>query len=377
MRIVLKISIHTLELLIDLPKRFRNWIKVRVLRKHLIYTVTGMKLKKKSKNIAIFAIFPGTSPLASVLRILKQLHSNKYSVLVVINDNEKSKRFVDEISKMGCAILVRTNVGADFGAYQSGIRYLKKYEYYENLNSLILINDSIYVTKSSEKSISRIASDTNLYNCLFLHREHTIHAASMYLKFNREILQSKRFKRFWDFYYPYSNKKKTIKLGEHRLTEIVGLKHFVPYVDFVSISEQRAVKFTKPEIIQILSYSRRFSLVASTYIADAVRFQSYSAALTYAVFNLHVSNSVGLFLNRTHGVPLKMDLVKQGVVSPHDFLATARRDNCKADEILELKTIIAAKGSHTTGRFLERILENKRSIPSRISTLNGKKHPFS
>lgn len=377
MRLAVRFLMHLLELLTDIPKRFQNWKRVRVAREHLHYIERGHNLKKDESQFAIFAVYPGTSPLNSVLRIVKTLKANKFQVLAVVNNNSHSDGYLDALTKSGCAILVRPNIGADFGAYQAGIRYLNHLNVYEHMTHLILVNDSIYVSRSSEKSISRIASNSNSINCLFLHREGTVHAASMLLKFEEKILKSQNFKTFWDRYFPYSNKRKIILFGEHKLTKVIGSDYFIPYVNPNAKSSGKLIKFSNSEVFQVLTWCRRTSLTSYTFVSEAVKAREFSSVFSYAVFNLHLSNSLGLFLNRTMGVPLKMDLVRAGVVSPLDFLNASRRDGVAKKELEELLKIIEAKGSSATKTLLARISEILRSEPQFPRTPNGKKHPFS
>ncbi len=368
---------HFLKLVGELPKSFKNWIKVRVFREHLDYLELGTKLGKIENNIAIFAIYPGTSPLNSVLRIVKILNKNHFKILAVINDNNFTERYIDALINLECTILVRPNIGADFGAYQAGIRYLKKFNVYKMLSNLILVNDSIYVSRSSEKSISKIANEFNQINCLFLHREGTLHAASMLLNFNSKILRSPKFETFWESYFPYSSKRKIISLGEHKLTKVTGADYFLPYVNSNSTKFITSMKFSVSEVIQILTWSRRTSLTTHTYISKAIELKEFSSVFSYAVFNLHLSNSLGLFMNRVMGVPLKMDLVRAGVVSPEDFLKAPRRDGVSSAEVEELLKIIEVKGSYSTKSLLSRIGEKKACDFRNSRALNGKKHPFS
>ena len=377
MQLAVRVIVHFLQLVGELPKSFKNWITVRVFRKHLDYLELGRPLAKQEKNIAIFAIYPGTSPVNSVLRIIKNLKANNFQVLAVINDNGESKKYIDLLSKSGCTILARPNIGADFGAYQSGIRYLKLSNNYHNLEGLILVNDSIFVSKSSEKSISHIASHSNSTNCLFVHREGVLHAASMLLKFDRQILASPEFSKFWNRYFPYSSKRKIIALGEHKLTKIVGSKYFVPYVNLGSTNLQRKIRLSMAEKLQLLTWSHRTSELNYIFISESLKRNDHLSAYSYAVFNLHLSNALGLYLNRVQGVPLKLDLVRAGVVSPSDYLQVPRRDGCSLAEIAELTKIIEGKGSFATRSILMRISERQPISMLKPYSLNGKKHPFS
>ena len=114
----------------NIPKLLSNWISVRIFHKHKNYKVLKDLQSTDTDKVAIFAIYPGTTPLASVLRIVESLQKQQYLVLAVINNNSSAVRFISALEEKQSSILLRQNLGADFGAYQTGIRYLKKIEVY-------------------------------------------------------------------------------------------------------------------------------------------------------------------------------------------------------------------------------------------------------
>ena len=122
MPIILRILLYFVEQLSSIPKHTKNWIVVRIFRKDRKYKIIKSLPEGKQDQIAIFAIYPGTTPLDSVLRIVESLQKQQYSVLAVINKNRESERFISALEEKNCAIMVRENIGADFGAYQNGIR---------------------------------------------------------------------------------------------------------------------------------------------------------------------------------------------------------------------------------------------------------------
>jgi len=355
--IILRILLYFVEQLSSIPKQAKNWILVRIFRKDRKYEIIKSFPKDNQDQIAVFAIYPGTTPLDSVLRIVESLQQQRYSVLAVINKNMESARFISALEEKNCAIMVRENIGADFGAYQNGLRYLKKIGLYKPLKFLILVNDSIFVTPKIQQSISKISNPNYKFNCIYVHHQGVSHAGSMFLKFDKEILATNGFIQFWNHYFPYSTKRRIILRGEHRLSKTVGIERFYPIVNLDSIKSVRNYCLLNSEVIQLLTWSRKSSSLTYFYLSKSIDVSNWKEVYSYTLSNLQVSNALGLNMSRVLNVPLKMDLMKLGLVSVNDYLALARESGCTSDEILELQNILNSKGGFLTDSLVKRTLK--------------------
>jgi len=355
--IFLRILLYFIEQIGSIPRRFSNWISIRIFHKHNQYEILHALPSLGKDKVAIFAIYPGTTPLASVLRIVESLQREQYLVLAVINKNLKANRFVRALQEKQCSILLRQNIGADFGAYQSGIRYLKKIGMYDKINYLVLINDSIFVSPTTQESISKISDSTSEFNSIYLHHQGISHAGSMLLKLDNHTLQSEKFNQFWAHYFPSSIKRRIILRGEHELSKAVGLEKFRPIVNLESIHSHRDYKLIGSEIVQLLTWSRKSSSLTYFYISKSIENLNWKEVYSYALSNLQISNAIGFNLTRVLRVPLKMDLMKLGLASASDYLGHARESGCEKEEILELQQIISAKGGFLTDSLINRILK--------------------
>jgi Rhamnan synthesis protein F len=364
--IIIRIALFYVDQLSDLPKRWSNWISVRVFQKHKRYKVHNEVLSTNTDKIAIFAIYPGTTPLKSVLRIVESLQKQQYLVLAVINDNLSADRFISALEEKQSLILLRQNLGADFGAYQTGIRYLKKIELYNQIKYLVLINDSFFVTPLTQDSISKICDSDSQFNCIYLHHQGITHASSMFLKLDQQILQTKEFNQFWGQYYPYSNKRKIILHGEHKLSSAVGLEKFQPIVNLESINVDMNYHLTQSEIVQLLTWSRLSSNLLYFYISKSIDNLNWREIYSYTLSNLQISNALGFNMTRVVRIPLKMDLVKLGLVSAFNYLSHAEASGCDQEEILELQQILSTKGGFLTDSLIKRFLKVY-AIPRSIS----------
>ena len=357
MPIILRILLYLVEQLSNIPKQVKNWILVRVFHKDRKYKIIKSLPKSNQDQLAIFAIYPGTTPLDSVLRIVESLQKQRYSVLAVINKNRDSAPFISALEEEQCGIMVRENIGADFGAYLTGIRYLKKIGLYSNLKFLVLVNDSIFVTPKSQQSISKISDPTSEFNCIYVHHQGISHAGSMFLKFDHKILSSNEFIQFWNRYFPYSSKRRIILRGEHALSKAVGIHQFNPIVNLDSINSIKSYSLLNSELIQLLIWSRKSSNLTYFYLSKSIDVSNWKEVYSYTLSNLQVSNALGLNMSRVLNVPLKMDLMKLGLVSANDYLVFARENGCTSDEVLELQNILNSKGGFLTDSLVKRTLK--------------------
>ena len=357
MPIILRILLYFVEQLSSLPKQAKNWILVRIFCRDRKYEIIKSFPKGKQDQIAVFAIYPGTTPLDSVLRIVESLQQQGYSVLAVINKSRDSARFVSTLEEKHCAIMVRENMGADFGAYQNGIRYLKKIDLYTHLKFLVLINDSFFVTPTSQESIAKISNPISEFNCIFIHQQGISHAGSMFLKFDQQTLFSNEFSQFWNRYFPYSRKRKVILRGEYALSKAVGVEKFHPIVNLDSINSIKDYNLSSSEKLQLLTWSRKSSSLTYFYISKSIESSNWKEVYSYTLSNLQISNALGLNISRVLSVPLKMDLIKLGLASASDYLLLARQAGCTENEVVELQKILITKGGFLTDSLVKRTLK--------------------
>ena len=354
MRLTLLALIYVLENIQGIPLRIKNWIRIRIFKSHKKIRISGTI--KSFDFVAIFVIYPGTTPSQSVQRIISTLKRANYSVILVVNENpDYSEPFYQTWSR-DCLILSRKNIGADFGGYKAAIEYLENSGKYEKIKSLALINDSIYVSPKSQETLFSMLNKRSSSNCTFLHRQTIEHAASMFLLFKNEIIQSPLFRNFWKSYFPYSNKRKIIRKGEHKLSQILGKNAFRPFVNIESLQGVKNKTFLPPEVNQVIEWSARTSTSADNFIRTNLTDKNYSEVYSYSVFNLQVSNALGLYLNRVLNVPLKMDLVKLGLTTISEFLNRASQAGASKAEVAELRQILEKRGSHLTVSRLRSVL---------------------
>jgi hypothetical protein len=281
------------------------------------------------------------------------LESNGYSILIVINENSEASRWFEKLSSAGRTLIVRPNIGADFGAYKCGFNYLRSHR--SNLEVVLIANDSLHYATNCEAGLSPLFDPTNSVNCLYLNFQSVVHAGSMLIKFNSINLSASIFWDFWEGYHCSNSKKRIIKNGEHRLSEICDLKTFRPLTDTFLKSV-----LPKPSVVQKLQYLRWARRTDNEFFAslsnlDFGSSETWDLAFHYGLKNFQVSNSLGLYISEHFNTPIKMDLVKNGLVTHSDFASVIGSECSDVKEKQELNQILDVSSKSNNSRILERI----------------------
>lgn len=167
---------------------------------------------KSCENVAIFFVYSNCLN-KSHINLLNALKENKFKV-VFINNYFSNKINIKDLKKITDVIIYRENYGRCFGAYKTGIGYLRKNNYF-NAKRLLIMNDTFIISQ-----------DTNLFNILKKNKEHffspfascikgnLFHYQSFLMQFNQKFFLSNEFNDFWDNYKPVNSRIHTIIKGE-------------------------------------------------------------------------------------------------------------------------------------------------------------------
>jgi hypothetical protein len=334
--LIAEVIIRTQKRIFEIPYLMVNWLKVKVL--HADKKILQLKEGKLGPYVAIVAIYPGTSTFNSVNRLLGMLEVHGYSVLVVINENSEASRWFEKLSSDGRTLIVRPNIGADFGAYRCGFKYIQSQK--SSLRVVLIANDSLYFSKSSVGSLNPLLDPESSINCLYLNFQSVIHAGSMLLKFDSTKLLEDAFWDFWENYFCSNSKRKIIKDGELRLSTLVGVKTFIPMTEVLS-----TIVLPNPKDdhkLQFLRWTRQsdkgfFDCLSKL---DLNSTDLWLVAVRYGLENFQISNSLGLYLTDYFNFPIKMDLVKNGLVTRSSFTTAAQLGSSDTEEFYELMEIL-------------------------------------
>jgi hypothetical protein len=177
-------------------------------------------------KVAIFVIYQPKGVAVSTLRTVTHLKENGFSVCVVSN-SKLSTNDQHALATYADVVLVRPNVGYDFGAYQTAICSLHKFG--STLRCLLLLNDSVWfplhtdstLLKEMEQHEADVTSAQIFGETLFAGRydqSATPILGSYFLMFKPAALRHPKFRSFWQDYRMSSNKETTVRRGERGLS---------------------------------------------------------------------------------------------------------------------------------------------------------------
>jgi hypothetical protein len=202
----------------------RRWHDAR--RSHVLRTQAGAV--PASHKVAVYLVYQPAGIAESTLLTCDHLAAQGYAPLIVSNAR-LSPADNNRMLPKTWRIVERPNFGYDFGGYRDGIWLLDQWG--ERPESLILLNDSIWFPAlEHDKSIAKMESMAADFQGVLklgtgegavLRRGREPFLGSFFLMFSAKALQSDAFSLFWRQYQNTSNKYKTIRRGERRLSYVM------------------------------------------------------------------------------------------------------------------------------------------------------------
>lgn len=173
------------------------------------------------KGAALFLIHQPAGLAQSTLETCRHLADAGYPALVVSN-GPMSAADLARLSPVAVGVLVRPNVGYDFGGYRDGLRYLG--EAGLDPETLLILNDSIWFPlRASETLIARMQAKTAPFQGVFYDlkgsRVHRAHFESYFFLIRRTARESVAFRDFWALYPMASARWKVLRRGEQGFSQ--------------------------------------------------------------------------------------------------------------------------------------------------------------
>jgi len=333
--------------LIKVYVRFEKWIfvtnsfivgKKRNLLRRLFGDKTIIEVDdnfdSSNSSVAIIGIYPQRHNVYqhSIKNLLDGLKSNGIQIIVVSNA-ELNQELTDLFRKYQSSVILRKNQGRDFGAYQSGLLWLRDQGYLAQVKRLLFINDTLIWLKSSIEVVKETCEHD--WQSIYLNLERNVHAHSFYLSFSERVVQSQRFLDFWDDYLPQDSRNHAIHNGENQLSNILIAEGF-------SCKPLVTPEFVKSGLIRVKRSKSLTVKVFSTPISGLYPGNPPQTGRERRVFrNIEVNtffdqlasfaysdapHRLGLTLHLTSNLPLKADLFKFYAISEilsvaHDAVA--------------------------------------------------------
>lgn len=172
---------------------------------------------RSSGKIAVFVIFQPRGVVDSIFLTLKHLTEHGYAVFLVSN-SELSESDSDRLKKNSWKILVRPNIGYDFGGYRDAIQYL--FEADAPVTRLILLNDSVWFPSiPGDRTLGLMEMrPEDFVGVQEFSKKTRKFFPSYLLMFTGVVFCNKDFRKFWMNYKLSSNKLKVMAVGERKLS---------------------------------------------------------------------------------------------------------------------------------------------------------------
>ena len=334
----------------SMPSRYENWIKIRIFKKHKKF-ICIKRSESHPKDLTIVALWPRLGILSSVVNQIEILLQLKQEVVCVINKSKFSDDWIKTLEQFPITILLRENIGRDFGAYKAGFEYVSKEYGLSNIHNLTFANDTIFFAKDSIDVIKETLALNGDVKSIFLNLQDHLHAQSFFISFTKEVIVSKPFSKFWDHYYPSNERVHAINNGEVKLTQCLNKANFkfACYVnaetlhnifsDFkpFTLSELGACYDIQGNSVEI---RKRTKLSHEFHKLQAERI----------VVSRNASHLLGLYLFRVRSVPLKLDLMMRAFHSSSDLYEVLKAKNFSSEALSDYESMLFKQGSWNTLR---------------------------
>jgi hypothetical protein len=187
----------------------------------------------------VFLLYQKYNIPDNVLNVMRELNENGVQIIVVSNLKLNSVAKA-EISPYIKRLIIRRNIGRDFGGYRYGV--LKVLDDYDP-ERLIILNDSVFYRREGLKEfISEMLKDRDFIG-VAENYEFQYHVGSYALSLGKKIISDKRFRQYWKRYKLSEVRPKVIKRGEMGLNKLIINKIGVkPYVIYSPYKLQDAIK---------------------------------------------------------------------------------------------------------------------------------------
>jgi hypothetical protein len=178
-------------------------------------------------RLALFVAFhPGREVPQSNLNYLDALQKCGFRI-VYIHNGPLEIDVVDSLSAYCERVFCRQNIGQDFGAWKDGYLYLRQDGLLDNIEWLLMCNDSNFFLGgiNGERFVADFSDELRRkqVDLIALSKNYELwqHYQSFFLCYGRRIFASDKFADFWHRYKPLSHRYHAINNGEIALTRDV------------------------------------------------------------------------------------------------------------------------------------------------------------
>lgn len=188
----------------------------------LIESSAGLD-RHDTSHFAVFVYFNAGPVSFHVRHALAALSAEGVNVLIVANQLGEEAR--GELLRSCHTLVVRENIGRDFGAYKDGVDYVLATE---RPRRLLLLNDSIFWVETGARALVSHLTRIGDFACATETYAQHYHAGAFALGFSAAVLEAPAFREFWRGYRLIDNRRHAINKGEVELSQVLLAAGFVP-----------------------------------------------------------------------------------------------------------------------------------------------------
>jgi hypothetical protein len=334
----------------SMPDRYANWIRVRVFRKHKKFNCVK-RTEGQSKDLAIIALWPRLGILPSVVNQIEILLQLNQEVICVINKSKFSSTWLKTLEQFPITILIRENIGRDFGAYKAGFEYVSNEYGLDYVDNLTFSNDTIFFAKDSIDVIRDTLSLDGDVKSLFLNLQEHLHAQSFFISFSKSALLSEPFSKFWRNYYPSNERVHAINNGEVKLSRYLNKANF-KFVSYVN-AERLGKIFSDYKPFTLSELGACYDIEGDAHEIRKRTYLSHEYHRLQAeriIVSRNASHLLGLYLFRVNSVPLKLDLMMRAFHSSSDLYEVLKAKGFSSEALSDYESMLYKQGSWNTLR---------------------------
>lgn len=147
-----------------------------------------------------------------VVYYLSKLHGIGCEIVFVTTAGELAKEEIDKIRPYCSKVLERENFGHDFGSWKAGLESVANLKAYDRV---IIANDSVYgPIQSLEAVFEKMSGSGADFWGITDSPRYAHHLQSYFVAFERHVVESEAFAKFWQSYSHYKHKNIVVLVGE-------------------------------------------------------------------------------------------------------------------------------------------------------------------
>lgn len=333
--------------------RVLTFFRYRLTKKFQQFHVVNRLDSSPKNRIAIVALYPRKGILESVIRLIDSLVSSNYSVIAVINQSHTTESWVATLQAKPIEILIRPNIGRDFGAYKVGYLHAFKQRYLDHADRILFANDSVLYGPESKNFLAKMLNVDVSWLGMFVNYQFHTHSQSFFQIFKREIFGNEKFSEFWENYYPSELRHHAINKGE------VGLSSTCLQLGFSPTSFVSAKAILESENFEHFTDDEKFGIWSNhgaTYLNKEISTLENTKFLMHRQYlENNITHHQGLLASRVLKCPLKLDIFQTGQVTLNGIESTLNSLGISGREFQEVIEVMTLKGTHASRRGIKRL----------------------